>query len=76
MGVVTEQFGKNFRVASRLEKRRQADIDAGVTEPYEVVEQLSWHNPDGTEIDDPTRFEELESNYQSEKLTNGDNDSG
>lgn len=64
---VTEQFGENIRVASKLEKRRQVDIDAGITEPYEVINDLSWHNADGTEITDSERFAELETAFQADK---------
>jgi len=31
----------------------------GETEPFEVLEQVSWHESDGTEVTDPARIAEL-----------------
>jgi hypothetical protein len=44
-----------FRIATTLEKRRE-----GEDEPYETLTDTSWHEPDGTEITDQQRIDQLE----------------
>jgi len=56
-----------FRATTRLAKfAGDAAFDPGA-DPVEVLEQVTWHEPDGTPIADPARIAALEAS-----LTEGD----
>ena len=57
---MTDAFDKPVRIHSKLEKRRADDPTA---EPYEVIEDVSWHDIDGSEITDE-RAATLEAEHQ------------
>lgn len=50
-----EGISAPYRVQTTLEKRHE-----GEEEPYETLTDSSWHEPDGTEITDQRRIQELE----------------
>lgn len=50
------------RIQTRLVKRR-----VGQTEPYEIIETDSWHEPSGEEITDQQRIAELTTRQLAEE---------
>lgn len=63
MSQEVETIQRPYRIASKLAKRRE-----GESEPYEVIENIWWHEPDGTEVTDPARFAELEAEHKAREI--------
>ena len=61
-----DTLGAPYRVKSRVEKRREKGGPV-----YEVSETSVWYEPDGTEITDTTRIEELEAGTRRKETDNG-----
>jgi hypothetical protein len=63
MPVETDVIIRPYKLQTTLKKRRE-----GEDEPYEIITDESWHEPDGTQITDPGRIGELERERMAEQV--------
>ena len=66
-----ETLSAPYRVKSRVDKRHEKGGPV-----YEVSETMCWYEPDGTEITDAKRIEELEAGTRRKETDNGTDDNG